>query len=80
MWQLRMRDKNKEWIDLGTFEDIGAAARRVLELEREPAQPMISMFFRVYADPLVEQSDAAILSRLEYQGTKGFYLLTRQAQ
>jgi hypothetical protein len=32
------------------------------------------------ADPLMNKSDAEILSRLEYQGAKGFYVLTRRMQ
>jgi hypothetical protein len=79
MWQLSVRGDHRQWTELGTFGGIGPAAHRVLELEREPGEPMASLFFRVYADPLMEKSDAEILSRLEYQGTKGFYLLTRQA-
>jgi hypothetical protein len=79
MWQLSVRDGNREWAELGTFAGIGPAARRVLERERDPGQPMGSLFFRVHADPLMEKSDAEILSRLEYQGTNGFYLLTRRA-
>jgi hypothetical protein len=80
MWQLSMRDQNRNWTELGTFAGIGPAARRVLELERDPTHPMGSVFFRVYADPLMDKSDAEILSRLEYQGTSSFYLLTRQVQ
>jgi len=81
MWQLRMRgNKIREWVELGEFESIGRAARRVLELDRDPTHPVGSVFFRVYADPLMEKSDAEILSRLEYQGENGFYLLTRRAQ
>jgi hypothetical protein len=41
---------------------------------------MGSVFFRVYADLQMDKSDAEILSRLEYQGTTSFYLLTRQVQ
>jgi hypothetical protein len=77
MWQLSVRDQNRQWADIGTFGDIAPAARRVLELEGEPRS---ALFFRVYADPLVEKSDAEILSRLEYQGAKGFYVLRRQVQ
>jgi hypothetical protein len=76
MWQLKMRDTNKEWVDLGMCDGIGPAGRRILELEGNPKS---ALFFRVYADPLMGKSDAAILSRLEYQGTKGFYVLARQA-
>jgi hypothetical protein len=80
MWQLSVRGDHRQWTELGVFDGIGPAARRVLELERDPGQPMASLFFRVYADPVMEKSDAEILSRLEYQGTKGFYVLKRQVQ
>jgi hypothetical protein len=76
MWQLRMRDENRNWTDLASFESIGPAAQRILDIEGRNA----ALFFRVYADPLMGKSDAEILSRLEYEGTKGFYLLTRQVQ
>jgi hypothetical protein len=80
MWQLRLRDTNKDWTDLGTHESIGAAALHVLKLERgDRAEPIAALFFRVYADPMMEKSDADILSRLEYQGEKGFYVLSRRA-
>ena len=77
MWQLSVRGENWDWSDVGAFAEISLAARRVLELEGEPRA---AMFFRIYTDPLMEKSDADILSRLEYQGAKGFYLLTRRVQ
>jgi len=80
MWQLSVRDGNRDWTELGTFDGIGPAARRILELECDPGQPMGSLFFRIHADPLMEKSDAEILSRLEHRGAKGFYLLTRRVQ
>ena len=80
MWQLKKRGEHRDWSELGSFESIGAASRRVLELDRDHSdQPVGSLFFRVYADPLMDKSDAEILSRLEYQGTNGFYVLTRRA-
>lgn len=75
MWQLSVRGQTPNWTDLGTFPGIGLAARRVLELEGDPTP---AIFFRVFADPTMDTSDADILSRLEYQGVKGFYLLTRR--
>jgi hypothetical protein len=75
MWLLSMRDQNRSWSEVGAFAAIVAAARRVLELEGSPRS---AIFFRVYADPMMEKSDADILSRLEYQGDKGFYVLTRR--
>ena len=78
MWQLRMRrNKTQEWVELGAFENMLLAARRVLELEGDA---LGSVFFRVYVDPLYAKSDAEMLSRLEYQSDKGFYLLTRHVQ
>lgn len=52
MWKLAVRDQNRSWSELGTFAGIGPAARRVLELEQDPRQPIGAVFFRVYADPL----------------------------
>jgi hypothetical protein len=78
MWKLRARDnKIRQWAELGEFQSISDAARRVLELERDP---LSALFFRVYVDPPGEKSDAEILRRLEYQSDKGFYLLTRDVQ
>lgn len=79
MWQLQMRDEHRSWSDIGSFEGIGPAALHVLKLERDDqTEPLAALFFRVYADPLMEKSDADILSRLEYQGKKAFYILTRR--
>lgn len=77
MWQLSVRGQRREWTDLGTFAGIDAASRRVLEHEGDPRS---ALFFRVYADPLMGKSDAEILSRLEYEGANGLYVLTRRVQ
>jgi hypothetical protein len=78
MWKLRGRDnKIKQWSELGEFQSISDAARRVLELEGDRLGALV---FRVYVDPLGEKSDADILCRLEYQSVKGFYLLQRAVQ
>ena len=78
MWKLSGRDnKIRQWAELGEFQSIAPAARRVLELESDPNGALV---FRVYADPLREKSDAEILCRLEYQSAKGFYLLQRAVQ
>jgi hypothetical protein len=50
MWALSVRDQNRSWSELGTFAGIELAARRVLELEQGPRQPIGAVFFRVYAD------------------------------
>ena len=69
-------EKVREWIELGSFESIGHAARRVLELEDNRRG---TLFFRVYVDPPFGKSDVEVSSRLEYQSEKAFYLLTRMA-
>jgi len=78
MWQLSVRGENRDWTELGVFAEISAAAHRVLELEGDRTR--VAVFFRVYADPLMGKSDAEILSRLEYQGATGFYVLKRELQ
>jgi hypothetical protein len=78
MWKLRGRDnKFKQWSEYGYFPNIADVARRILELE---ADPYNALFFRVYVDPnplTSKTADAEILSRLEYQSEKRFYLLER---
>ncbi len=78
MWKLSARDnKIRQSAELGEFQNINEAARRVVELEGDP---LGALFFRVYVDPPGEKSDAEILCRLEYQSDKGFYLLKRVVQ
>ena len=78
MWKLSGRDnKLKQWSELGEFQNINDAARRVLELEGDRFG---ALFFRIYVDPPYDKSDAEILCRLEYQSPKGFYLLQRVVQ
>jgi hypothetical protein len=50
-------NKIRQWAELGEFQSISDAARRVLELERDP---LSALFFRVYVDPPGEKSDAEI--------------------
>jgi hypothetical protein len=43
----------------------------------------LGIFFRIYVDTftgITGHSDAELLSRLEYQGAKSFYFLTRKMQ
>ena len=70
-------NKIRQWAELGEFQSISDAARRLLELEGDP---LGALFFRVYVDPPGEKSDAQILCLLEYQSEKGFYLLQRAVQ
>ena len=58
MWQLKMRDENRSWNELGNFDSIGSAALQIIKLESNPTEPIAPIFFRVYADLLTEKSDA----------------------
>jgi hypothetical protein len=83
MWKLRGRDnKIKEWSEYGDVQNIADAVRRINELEGK--QSYESAHLRVYVDPTGalpnHDTDAGILSRLEYQTDKGFYLLERSVQ
>jgi hypothetical protein len=56
MWKLSMRgQKVREWTELGSFESINDAARRVLELE---GRRLGSIFFRLYVDPFLKREMA----------------------
>jgi hypothetical protein len=47
--QISGRDNNiRQWAELGEFQSITDAARRVLQLEEDP---LGALFFRVYVDP-----------------------------
>lgn len=77
MWKLTARgERGTPFSDLGSFASIGEAARTIIETEDEHHG---AIFFRVYVDPTCTPSDAEVLSRLEYQSAKRFYLLTRNA-
>ena len=47
MWQLKMTNAAKEWVDVGTFDTVTAAAGRILELEDYPTT---GVFFEFHVD------------------------------
>jgi hypothetical protein len=77
MWKLRGRDNIiKHWSEYGDFQNIADAADHIAELEGDG--PGATLFFRLYVDTLTgEPADNEILSRLECQTDKSFYLLER---
>jgi len=78
MWKLTARgERGSPFAELGSFASIGDAALRILKIEGDP---LGTIFFRVYVDPASTRDDAEVLSRLEYQSAKRFYLLQRDAQ
>jgi hypothetical protein len=79
MWKLTARgERGSPFAELGSFASIEEAAQKIYKTENDPS--IGGIFFRVYVDPTLTPSDAEVLSRLEYQSDKRFYLLTRRVQ
>ena len=77
MWKLTARgERGSPFSELGSFASIDEAARTIIAAEDDTHG---AIFFRVYVDPICAPSDADVLSRLEYQSAKRFYLLRREA-
>jgi hypothetical protein len=80
MWQLMARGaRGTPFEEIGAYPTIADAASHILKLE---GGSDFALFFRVYVDTFGtltndDTSDAAFLSRLEYQSPTRFYLLTR---
>ncbi|MBV8495540.1 MAG: hypothetical protein JO361_02025 [Gammaproteobacteria bacterium] len=70
---MHMTDEAKQWNPVGRFETIGAAVRRIIELEG-PARH--GLFLRSYIDP--ECSDDEALRDLEYKGETAAYVIRRE--
>jgi hypothetical protein len=73
MWQLHMTNEKREWITAGRFEAIGAAVRRIAELEGSPRN---GLFLRTYVDSLSTDDEA--LCDLEYKGETAHYVIRRE--
>ena len=71
-------ERGSAFAELGSFASIDAAAQTIIKTE-DHAGATGAIFFRVYVDPTRTPSDAEVLSRLEYQSAKRFYLLQRDA-
>jgi len=68
-------ERGSPFTELGSYANLCDAARVILETEDDR---LGAIFFRVYVWPSSEPSDAEVLSRLEYQSPKRYYLLTRR--
>jgi hypothetical protein len=74
MWQLKMINTAKEWIDVGTFETVTAAARRITELEDNPAN---GIFLEFYVDTTEFGTDEEAFRVLHYTGRRALYGIRR---
>jgi len=73
MWQLSMTNAAKEWIEVGRFETITAAAARILELEESPKK---GMFLKLWVDTELG-NDEELLSVFHHTGSRARYGIRR---
>jgi hypothetical protein len=74
MWQLKMTNEAREWIEVGTFETVTAAARRIREIEgRTSGGIFLEMFVEIDFG-----SDEEAFSVLHYTGQRALYGIRRR--
>jgi len=71
MWQLKMTNAAKEWVDAGSFETMTAAAKCIRQIE-EYDNPFFFLRVGVYTYDL---DDAEALGHLEHDGKKALYVI-----
>jgi hypothetical protein len=74
MWQLKMTNAAKEWTDVGNFETVTEAARRIRELEGRPDG---GIFLEMFVEIDFGTDDDAF-SCLQYSGRKALYGIRRR--
>jgi hypothetical protein len=74
MWQLKMTNAAKEWIEVGAFETVTAAARRITELEDNPVN---GIFLEFYVDTTPLGTDEEAFRVLHYTGRRAHYGIRR---
>jgi hypothetical protein len=74
MWQLRMTNATKEWTEVGTFETVTAAARRITELEDNHRA---GLFLEFYVDTTEIGTDEEAFRVLHYTGRRALYGIKR---
>jgi hypothetical protein len=74
MWQLKMTNAAKEWVQVGTFENVTAAAGRIRELEDYPTT---GVFFEIHVDTL-HGTDEEAFSVLHHTGRRALYGIRRR--
>lgn len=73
MWQLKMTNAAKEWIEVGTFDTVTAAARRIRELE---SYPTTGVFLEAYVDT-EHGTDEEAFGVLHHTGRQALYGIRR---
>jgi hypothetical protein len=75
MWQLKMTNAVREWTDVGSFETMTEAARRIRELE---GYPVTGIFLEMHVDTELG-TDQEAFSVLHHTGRRALYGIRRRA-
>jgi len=76
MWQLMMTNRAREWVEVGRFETVTDAARRIRDLE---GNTLTGVFLRMYIDTEFG-TDAEAFGHLEHKGRRALYVIKRRVQ
>lgn len=74
MWQLKMTNSAREWVEVDRFETVTAAARRIREIE---GYPTTGVFFEMHVETEFG-TDAEAFSVLHHTGRRALYGLRRR--
>ena len=74
MWLLKMTNAAREWTEVGTFESVAAAARRICELEDRPPE---GIFLEIYVNPILDD-DTEAFRVLHHTGRRALYGIRRR--
>jgi hypothetical protein len=74
MWQLRMTNTAKEWVDVDTFATVTEAARRIAELEDIPKN---GLFLEFYVETNEYGTDEEAFRVFHYTGKRALYGIKR---
>ncbi len=75
MWQLWMTNAAQEWIEIGHFDSLTEAARRIREIEEYPVP---GVFFQIHVET-EHGSDEEAFQHLEHTGRQALYAVKRRA-
>lgn len=73
MWQLKMTNAAKEWVEVGTFDTVTAAAARIRVLEDYPTT---GVFLEIHVDTELG-TDEEVFGVLHHTGRRALYGIRR---
>jgi hypothetical protein len=74
MWQLAMTNEQKEWIPVGSFENLRSVVQRINQIEETGPR---GIFFEILAESNFG-TDEEFLAHLEYKGRRALYAVKRR--